>query len=227
MLTQVLLLPTLWTKLSSPRVGPGECYVIPAFSWVSNHECPRPAGALLVASVFDPLFLLLPLLVAVGDVPVSLDSLLDGAATGSTQLVHALRCVRARAQAALEAVCEASTLESRGSHSVDATYRLCRARTIAVLVRKVRRLAEALSCRAAEASRQARLQQGATGAFSTISVAREAALPPPAEDAPTARPCPEPEARVSEAHVSAALSCVCEYLSDAWAPALTEASGCG
>ena len=181
-----------------------------------------------MASAFDPLFLLLPLLVAAGDVPVSLDSLLDGAATDSTQLVHALRCVRARAQAALEAVCEASALESHGSHSAVATYRLSRARAIAVLARKVRRLAEALSCRAAEATRQARLQQGATGAFSTVSVAREAVPPappsPPGEE-PTARPCRESEPRVSEAHVSAALSCVCEYLSDAWAPALTEASG--
>lgn len=179
------------------------------------------SGALLVASVYDPLFLLLPRLVAAGGAPMSLEDLLDAAAVNAPQSAHALRCASASSRAALEAVCDVEPADGSGGPR---SFRLSQAKAVAVLARKVRRLAEALGVKADATAR--RLRQSA-GAFSTTS---SATVVPPRRD-PGGSEEAEDEASVPlprplfEAHLPAALSCVCEYLSDAWVPALTVACG--
>lgn len=163
----------------------------PASMFVDDHVV--SSGNVLIAAPFDVLFLLLPLLSAAKCVTWA-DLLLS--ASSHPQLVHVLRSLEPKALSVLEMVCDTSTA---------GMFRLDNRKACAVLQKKVERLGILLHSKARSAS--ARLRLGNSGGFSTSSVAVVSPDPPSTALDDSVTP---------EQHMTAALSCVSEYLSDAW-----------
>jgi hypothetical protein len=171
------------------------------------------AGGVIIASSYDVLFHLLPLVSSEGTDWAGLLSRAarddahrkQGLLKGSSQLVHVLRSLQPAAVRALQGICDESTPTN--------VYRLDKAKALALLQRKVERLAAALHAKSIVSAASMR-----QNAFSTSSTA---AASPEDASASTSVATPTPEH-----HLAAAFACVSEYLSDAWAADLEAACGC-